>query len=509
VLLVALIGAAVARAQESLKCAHEFAEIAAAAPAQASTISKTFRLVEKLEKAGDVEGAKDARLLLAKAVADSKGLVWPKDLADAEARELLWQVHGTKPEARGGPGLTGAMRYFRAYLTGPNRKLRERLGPVLAKELLRRGVLGDEQAFISAIAENSRDSFHRVVFADWLEEHGREASAQFLRFSAELERLPATRENLARRAELTAARKALQLQALREWQKSPMAKRLASVGTFESLSESGLPILRPRTKEALLASTAEQQAAIMGLDLSSKAWNAAEVTALTRLNLTNVTTLNLWGNRLGAAGATALAHRDSPFKNVTTLDLGGNQLGDAGATALAHRDSPFKNVTTLELGANQLGADGATALAHRNSPFKNVTTLSLWDNQLGAAGATALSHRNSAFQNVTTLSLWDNQLGAAGATALAHRDSAFQNVTTLDLRTNQLGAAGATALAHRDSPFKNVTTLDLWNNHIGDAGARALAHPDSPFKNVTTLELENNSIEIFTLIEVSRVLLRR
>jgi hypothetical protein len=292
-----------------------------------------------------------------------------------------------------------------------------------------------------------------LVFADWLDEHGREVSANYLRLSSELEELPATRENLPRREALESERRRLYREALREWQESPTAELLASVGTFQRLSESGLPILRPRSKEALLSSTEAQQVAILGLDLGLQNWTAPEITRLTGLNLTHVTWLDLSFNNLGPEAARALAHPDSPLKHVTTLDLSTNDLGPEGARALAHRDSPFKHVTTLDLSANFLGPEGARALAHRDSPLKHVTTL--------------------------------------------------------DLRVNNLGPEGARALAHRDSPLKHVTTLNLSWNRLGPEGARALAHPDSPFKRVTTLHLERNEIPDSTLAEVTRALTGR
>jgi hypothetical protein len=258
-----------------------------------------------------------------------------------------------------------------------------------------------------------------LVFADWLEEHGRENSAKYLRLSTELEELPATRENMPKRAELQTERQRLysealrsESEALREWQESPTAEFLASVGTFQRLSESGLPLLRPRSKEALLSSTEAQQVAILGLDLilirRGQNWTAPEITRLTRLNLTHVTTLYLSDNDLGPDGARALAHPDSPFKHVTTLILRSNRLGPEGARALAHRDSPFKHVMTLDLSHNNLGPEGARALAHPDSPLKHVTTLHLSFNNLGPEGARALAHPDSPFKHVTKLELGDN-----------------------------------------------------------------------------------------------------
>jgi uncharacterized protein (TIGR02996 family) len=67
--------------------------------------------------------------------------------------------------------------------------------------------MADRRAFLEAIASNLDDDAPRLVFADWLEEHGDEhdrARAAFIRVQCELARLPAgdpRREDLARREE--------------------------------------------------------------------------------------------------------------------------------------------------------------------------------------------------------------------------------------------------------------------------------------------------------------------
>lgn len=55
--------------------------------------------------------------------------------------------------------------------------------------------MSDELAFLSGIREQPRDHLRRLVFADWLEEHGSEefsAKARFLRVWCELDDIPLT-----------------------------------------------------------------------------------------------------------------------------------------------------------------------------------------------------------------------------------------------------------------------------------------------------------------------------
>src|SRR5438874_2139584 len=66
-----------------------------------------------------------------------------------------------------------------------------------------------ERAFLAAIREAPDDDTHRLVYADWLDDHGDEARAEFIRVQVELARLPgkdARRPGLEKReTELLAA----------------------------------------------------------------------------------------------------------------------------------------------------------------------------------------------------------------------------------------------------------------------------------------------------------------
>ena len=187
----------------------------------------------------------------------------------------------------------------------------------------------------------------------------------------------------------------------------------------------------------------------------------------------NLTTLDLWNNEIGEAGARAIAEQ---LTNLTTLDLGGSQIGAAGAQAIAER---LTNLATLHLGDSQVGAAGAKAIVAR---LTNLTSLDLGGSQIGAAGAQAIAEQ---LTNLTTLHLWDNQIGDTGARAIAER---LPNLTELYLGGNQIGDSGAQAIA---TQLTNLTTLNLGLNQIGDAGAQAIA---TRLTNLTTLYLGGNQI---------------
>ena len=182
--------------------------------------------------------------------------------------------------------------------------------------------------------------------------------------------------------------------------------------------------------------------------------------------LTQLTSLNLRGNKIGDAGAVSLAG----LSQLTSLNLAHNKIGTAGATALA----ALTQLTFLDLSCNWIGAAGATALA----ALTQLTSLDLSWNVIDDAGATALA----ALTQLTSLNLAHNQIGTAGATALA----ALTQLTSLDLRSNQIGNTGAAALA----ALIQLTSLDLVWNEIGDAGAESLA----ALIQLTSLDLAWNGI---------------
>ncbi len=118
------------------------------------------------------------------------------------------------------------------------------------------------------------------------------------------------------------------------------------------------------------------------------------------LEESNVKSLRLYGNYIGAAGARALAGvlKES---SITELQMGYNEIGDAGAVALAAALKESK-LTTLRLVGNMIGDEGAKALAAA-LPDSKLKQLWLCSNLFGREGTTALAE---AFVHSRLASLW-------------------------------------------------------------------------------------------------------
>ena len=90
------------------------------------------------------------------------------------------------------------------------------------------------------------------------------------------------------------------------------------------------------------------------------------------------TTLNLWGNNIGAKGCAHLATvLQSAHCAVTTLDLSWNEMGAEGCAHLATAlQIAHCTVTTLNLHGNNIGDEGcahlATALQSAPRPTQRV-----------------------------------------------------------------------------------------------------------------------------------------
>jgi Ran GTPase-activating protein (RanGAP) involved in mRNA processing and transport len=85
---------------------------------------------------------------------------------------------------------------------------------------------------------------------------------------------------------------------------------------------------------------------------------------------------------------------------LTTLNLEGNKIGPADATALAGALKTNMTLASLRLEANRIGDDGARALADALKTNKTLAELVLYFNGIGEAGGTSLAE---ALNNNTTL----------------------------------------------------------------------------------------------------------
>jgi len=107
----------------------------------------------------------------------------------------------------------------------------------------------------------------------------------------------------------------------------------------------------------------------------------------------------------------AVLRRPRVVARLTSLNLGGNSIGDAGATALS---GGLAGCTALQIPGNSIGDAGATALFGSLAGCTALQTLYLQDNFISDAGAAALFHCLAGCTALQYLDLGGNRISDAG-----------------------------------------------------------------------------------------------
>jgi uncharacterized protein (TIGR02996 family) len=267
-----------------------------------------------------------------------------------------------------------------------------------------------EDAFLHDIIENPDDDGPRLVYADWLDDHGEPDRARFIRVQCELAGLP--EGNDPRRVELEVQEKELRDRHGGEW-----------FQPFSELSGSGWWTRRGFVEGAtFLARDFIRRAPDLfrrhplrhvHLVETVKVRALSQVPQLVRLATLSLKTTGDIGDR-GAAVLAACPY----LAGLARLGLACNDIGDRGVGALA--GSPhLAGLHELELALNRVGDAGATALA--SSPhLARLTYLGLWHNGVGLAGCQGLA-LSPYLGRLERLELAENHIGQAGRRALKGR----------------------------------------------------------------------------------------
>jgi uncharacterized protein (TIGR02996 family) len=215
------------------------------------------------------------------------------------------------------------------------------------------------EAFLQAIMEDPDDDASRLVYADWLDEHGDADRAEFIRVQVELARPP---EDGPRRDALRRRERRL----LRDHRAAWEAARPA--GTTKGAFVRGF--LVPRLKEPADRFVRRRpedfgpfplwHITLTGLaNAPDQARRVAELAACP--HLLRAGGLSLTANAIGPEGAERFAACPH-LAHVTALGLRRNWMRAAGVRALVGSAS-WPRLTHLDLGGNWIEDEGAAALA--------------------------------------------------------------------------------------------------------------------------------------------------
>jgi uncharacterized protein (TIGR02996 family) len=366
--------------------------------------------------------------------------------------------------------------------------------------------VSQHEAFLHAIIEAPDDDSPRLVYADWLEDNGDPARAEFIRVQC---RLAALDEDDPERLALQAREYDLLADHWGAWA-APLIGRVRRWqfrrGFVEQIKAEPGQFLKEAKRLLDFAPIRE---------LNIKYPTADEVRALAASkHLRRIVQLNLDHAKLGDAGAAVLA--DSPnLGGLTHLSLRFTDLETTGLCTLA--SSPrLRGLRALDATANDVkrGAFEAFIAACRLPQLERLA----WDRHLGPDGIGALLASPLARQLIA-LRLREVHLGAEGLRRLLESPAltrlgelwmqwgedfsaidlvdlasspVLRNLRSLELIAVGVGDRGATELA-RLSAGGALRNLDLPFNKIGEGGAAALVN--APLAaGLTRLNLSGNPI---------------
>ncbi|HWG46150.1 MAG TPA: TIGR02996 domain-containing protein [Gemmataceae bacterium] len=269
-----------------------------------------------------------------------------------------------------------------------------------------------DEVFIHSIREAFHDDVPRLIYADWLEEHGQADRAEFIRIQCCLARpLAPDERGLTARAE----------ELLRDHWKEWVMPLCELVGPKRD--RYGEDWLREEFHPDALAHFHRGFVDKLALDAERFVSPAGALLALLPLRV-----LKLWG-----AGHCARELAECPrlagLQTLAFSDYWDAPLTPHDAPALAA--SPYlSGLTALHLGWNSLADEGVKALT-RAPWLASLVTLDLTDNGISDAGAHALADC-PAFVRLRTLYLRRNPISSAGRTALTTSPHLYQ-LERLDL----------------------------------------------------------------------------
>jgi uncharacterized protein (TIGR02996 family) len=367
--------------------------------------------------------------------------------------------------------------------------------------------MNQEQAFLQAICEDPDDDAVRLIYADWLDEHGQPERAEFIRVQIELARLPRWhrrwQECLAHQRHLLVG------------DASGLPPLLGDIGWgqfgrgfMEGVWTSSVKEFLGHAKTIFAAAPVRHFVLDLGRALHTGRGSVALSLAplmdspwMSRLHSIEnrgfaliASEIERLGNSPYAGSLRSLTFRQggisadgvgalrasAVFPRLTTLDLSENRGGvevnmlRALVDALGGVSEPVQ-LSTLHLTSARLN-DNAVAAMARSRVVGNLTELDLYDNHIQTAGYEALVG-SPLLGRLHVLRVGKTMPGVAGIEALA-TSPYLTDLRWLDLRNNSLEAAAVHVLAEAGN-LNRLAVLELRNNPLRDEGVCELA--DSPF----------------------------
>lgn len=178
--------------------------------------------------------------------------------------------------------------------------------------------------------------------------------------------------------------------------------------------------------------------------------------------------LDMSGNRLHVAGATALGACISRLTQLTFLNISENEICAAGASALSRSLPSLVQLCGLNVAANDLRTEG---LSHLLSPITQLPCLAhleLGQNCIEDGGGQMLAMHLSSLASLTLLGLggsWGS-VWHSWATTVGRHLTALTSLLSLCLRCNGFQATHMAVLAPQLAHVTTLNCLDVSQNDM-------------------------------------------
>jgi uncharacterized protein (TIGR02996 family) len=320
------------------------------------------------------------------------------------------------------------------------------------------------EPFLAAINANLDDDTPRLVFADWLQENGDEARAEFIRIQCAIARGDASREA----EKLLSANRKHWLRGLPKWcaeqpERCVFRRGFVAALTVRGKHWLGSPFDKPRDAggRAIRRITALEELRI------EQPWN----TVVESRALAGIRSLTLPG--AGSALIESLAKSPAlpSLTDLTLLAKSSDGLSQQSFRMLFAADK-LDRLRRLHIESVPFGLVIVAGLLARW--FAGLEELRLRNVSLTAAGAHGLAHGRTA--NLRVLDLANNPLGDHGLRSLLDSPG-MRMLEELVLSECDFTPASASVLADWEG-LRTVRRLDLRGNRIGLSAVRTIR--DSP-----------------------------
>jgi uncharacterized protein (TIGR02996 family) len=322
-------------------------------------------------------------------------------------------------------------------------------------------------AFLRAILDNPDDDLPRLIYADWLDEHGDAARAEFIRVQIERARLSADDE---RQDALAAREKELLIRYGPEWGLPfELRGQVFRRGFVEAVTADTPQFLRR-------ADAIFRQQPVSDLSLLDAARYNGPLAGCEHLRRIRC----LKTEAGGLPGVVGALIGSRPPRRLQTLRLF-NFHSTYTPRVLETDTDVFDGLTELEIVVERFTDEEASLLANtphlaglRSIRLRGGDAFDRPADRIQATGAAAIA-RSRYLTRLTTFDLAHNFIGDAGVAALADSPN-LSHLTTLDLTDNDIGSSGDVAVQRLcESPYlTHLTTLDLRMNVIGRSSHRRL-----------------------------------